>query len=210
MDIPQNPLTEGSVIGAPPEEKSGRLRESLWTIGILLLAPLMALFIISFVFRTYQVDGASMETTLHDQDRLIIYKVPKTISQVTGNPYVPERYDVIVLDHTGGPGNGGTRQLIKRVIGLPGERVVVKNGVVTLHNKEHPEGYLVDRFGPHAKVIGATSGNLDETVPKDQVFVMGDNRSNSSDSRDLGPIRAEDIVGKLSLRVYPFDKFEKF
>lgn len=192
--------------------KGAAFRENMFTLLILLAAPLLALFIINFVFRTYQVDGPSMETTLQDQDRLIILKTPRTWATVTGKDYIPDRYEIIVFTHKGGfdSSAAGERQLIKRVIGLPGDRVVVKDSVVTIYNKEHPDGFLVDRFGPESGVITTTGGNIDETVRDGEVFVMGDNRENSLDSRGLGTVSADDIVGKLTARVFPFDKFQKF
>jgi signal peptidase I len=191
--------------------KKAAIRENLYTLLILLAAPLLAVLIINFVFRTYQVDGPSMESTLQDQDRLIILKVPKTISKITGNDYIPNRYDIIVFTHRGGfDSPTGERQLIKRVIGLPGDRVVIKDNLVTVYNKEHPSGFLVDRFGPESGVITITGGNIDETVKDGEVFVMGDNRENSLDSRGLGTVQSEDIVGKLTFRIFPFHKLDKF
>lgn len=191
---------------------SSRLRENLSTIGVIIAAPLLALLMINFVFQTYEVDGPSMESTLHNHDRLIVLKVPRTWSKITGHSYIPQRYDIIVFDHSGGFGEPGVseKQLIKRVIGLPGDRVVIKDGVATIYNQEHPDGFLVDRNGPESRVITVTSGNIDITVKNDEVFVMGDNRENSLDSRNLGTVRAEDIVGKLSMRIYPFNDTQKF
>lgn len=194
------------------EPKVSRFKEHLSTITILIAAPLLAVLITTFVFRTYQVDGPSMESTLQDKDRLIIDKIPRTWARITNQHYIPERYDIIVFTHKGQfSGTSVTeKQLIKRVIGLPGDRVVVKDGVVTVYNKEKPEGFLVDKFGPEAAVIDSTSGNTEETVADGEIFVMGDNRNNSLDSRNLGTVRADDVIGKLTFRVYPFEKWETF
>ncbi len=102
------------------------------------------------------------------------------------------------------------KQLIKRVIGLPGDRIVVKDGVVTVYNKQNPAGFLIDRNGPEKNVIGNTNGNIDETIKSDDIYVMGDNRENSLDSRSFGPIRTTDLVGKLNFRIYPFNSAEHF
>ena len=196
---------------APAE--TGRWRDTLSTLGIIILAPLVALFLTAFVFQSYQVEGPSMETTLQDKDRLIVTKTARTWARLSGNSYIPERYDVIIFNHTGEYANSQfvtEKQLIKRVIGLPGDRVVVKDGLVTIYNNERPDGYLVDREGPEKNTIGNTPGNIDEIVQENEVFVMGDNRVNSLDSRNFGPIAAKDIVGKLRLRIYPFDSANKF
>ncbi len=188
-------------------------KDTASTIGIIILAPLIALFLTHFVFQSYQVDGPSMETTLHNEDRLIVTKTAKTISKFTGNPYIPERYEIIIFNLKGSTAESQPqeKQLIKRVIGLPGDRVVIKGGVVTIYNKEHPNGYLVDKEGPAKDVIGQTSGNdIDITIKPNEVYVLGDNRDNSLDSRVFGAIKSNDIVGKLSLRIYPFNSYKNF
>jgi signal peptidase I len=170
----------------------------------------MALILVTSVFQVYEVDGQSMETTLHDNDRLIVLKTPKTWASLTSGTYVPERYDVVVFNQYGSFGSSsGERQLIKRVVGLPGERVVVSDGKVKIYNHEHPEGYLVDQAGSEYK-INNTPGNVDINIPENEVFLLGDNRNNSSDSRVFGTVPAEQIVGKLSLRFYPFNQADNF
>lgn len=194
------------------EPKTNRFKEHFSTLLILIAAPLLAVLITVFVFRTYQVDGPSMETTLQDNDRLIINKVPRTLSKITHNDYIPKRYNIIVFNHQGEfSGSDVTkRQLIKRVIAVPGDRIVIKDSVVTIYNSENPNGLLVDKVGPEAAVIENTSGNIDETIGEGEVFVMGDNRANSLDSRNLGTVRSEDIIGKLNFRLYPFSKWESY
>jgi signal peptidase I len=115
-----------------PPQKHSTLREILSTIGVLLVALVVALGLIAFVFQSYQVDGPSMETTLQNQDRLIVWKLPRTWSRITHHQYVPKRGDVVVFVESGLEqyGQGSSKQLIKRVIGLPGDRVVVNGGVV--------------------------------------------------------------------------------
>jgi signal peptidase I len=187
------------------------LSETLSTIGVILLAPVVALLMITFVFQSYQVDGPSMESTLQDGDRLIVTKYQKTWSRITRSEYIPQRYEIIVFNHQGdSSAANGEKQLIKRVVGLPGDRVVVQDGVVRVYNKENPDGYLVDQAGPEGNVIGSTPGNTDEVVQPGELYVLGDNRSNSLDSVELGPIRASDVVGELHARVFPFNKAQTF
>jgi len=195
-----------------PSKKSGNRRELFSTLGIILAALIIAPLLATFVFQTYEVDGPSMETTLQNKDRLIVTKTSRTWSKITRKPYVPKRYEVVVFNHKDSYGltSAQEKQLIKRVIGLPGDRVVVKKGVVTIYNKSHPDGYAVDREGPEAGVIKDTEGNIDQTVGSNEIFLMGDNRANSLDSRAFGTVRVEHVVGKLAVRIYPFDNAQRF
>ena len=193
-----------------PEKKRGEgWRGSLSSILILLAAPVVAIFLTAFVFQSYQVDGESMETTLQNHDRLIVWKMGRTWAKITGHAYVPKRGDVVVFTPKGLLG-GENKQLIKRVIGLPGDRVVVKDGIVTVYNSQHPDGFVPDQTLPYGKVIPTTFDDQDVTVPGDSVFLMGDNRSNSLDSRAFGPVPLNDIAGKLVLRILPLGKAERF
>jgi signal peptidase I len=205
----------------PPAPKQGRImpgkstsgwRELFSTFGILLTALAVALLIIAFVFRSYQVDGPSMESTLQNGDKLIIWKVPRSWAGITHHAYIPDRGDVIVFTESGLSqfGQTDTKQLIKRVIGLPGDRVVVSGGMYTVYNKTHPQGFDPDKSLPYGKNIPTTSGNIDVTLGKNQLFVSGDNRPDSLDSRAFGPINANQVVGKLVLRVFPINKAEVF
>lgn len=205
--LPEKPLHNSE-----PKSKNNRLKETLSTIGIIILAPIVALFLTAFVFQSYQVDGPSMETTLQNRDRLIVTKTGKTWSKITGKPYIPQRYDIVIFNHTGEFGGelASQKQLIKRVVGLPGDRVVVKDGIVTVFNGQNPNGYLIDREGPENEVIRDTPGNIDETIKAEEIYVMGDNRENSLDSRAFGAVRSQDVVGKLSWRIFPFNKTDKF
>ncbi len=182
------------------------------TIGILVTALVAALLIIAFVFRSYQVDGPSMENTLHNTDKLIIWKVPRTWSSITRHAYIPNRGDIIVFTESGLSqfGQEDSKQLIKRVIGLPGDRVVVRDGTITIYNKEHPTGFKPDQTLPYGRNIPTTSGDVDVTLGKSQLFVSGDNRPDSLDSRAFGPIEANQVVGKLVVRVFPIGQAKVF
>jgi signal peptidase I len=188
-------------------EHSG-LREFFSTVFILLTALVVALAMIAFVFRSYQVDGPSMQNTLHNGDKLIIWKIPRTWADITHHPYIPHRGDVIVFTESGLSqfGQTDTKQLIKRVIGLPGDRVTVSNGVYTVYNKTHPQGFDPDKTLPYGKNIPVTSGDTNVTLGPNQLFVSGDNRPDSLDSRAFGPINANQVVGKLILRVFPLNQ----
>jgi signal peptidase I len=197
-----------------PPSRSETIREIISTIGVLLAALLVAFGLIAWVFQSYEVDGPSMETTLNNQDRLIVWKVPRTISRITGKPYVPKRGEVIIFVESGLTefGSSSSKQLIKRVVGLPGDHVVIQGGKITIYNDEHPEGFEPDKSIPFGHIVPEESDvrDLDVTVRKNQVFVCGDNRPNSLDSRTFGPIEVSQIVGKLSLRLLPVSQIEKF
>lgn len=200
---------------APPDSpKHEGLRSIASTIAILIAAPIIAIFLTTFVFQSYEVDGPSMETTLENHDRLIVLKIPKTISQILQKDYVPVRNDIIIFKTSavqdGSLDDGSEKQLVKRVIGLPGDRVVVKNGSMTIYNSEHPEGFDPDAGQDHGDAISVTPGDVDITIKEGEVFVCGDNRVNSLDSRAIGTIPSEDIIGKLILRIYPLDSVKKF
>jgi signal peptidase I len=153
-----------------------------------------------------------MQTTLQNSDHLIVWKVQRTLAGITHHAYIPNRGDVIVFSEPGLSdfGQDSGKQLIKRVIGLPGERVVVKDGIVTVYNKDNPDGFQPDKTLPYGKVIVTTPGNVDVTLGESQVFVCGDNRTNSLDSRVFGPVDSKNIIGKLILRVLPLNTVKKF
>lgn len=214
---PSPPLepTPSDPLPAPPPSsttKHSSLRSVLSTVGVFLLAPILALLLTAFVFQSYEVDGPSMETTLQNQDRLIVYKLPKTWARVWGNDYIPARGEVVVFTrHASDQFSGeADKQLIKRVIGVPGDRVVIKSGDVRVFNEQNPDGFDPDTDQAYAESVATTSGNIDMTVKEGEVFVLGDNRDNSLDSRVFGPIKASDISGTLVLRIYPFNKFDAY
>lgn len=207
---PQQPIQPEIDSTPPPEGGSEGVKGTLSTILLLVLAPLIAILLTVFVFHSYQVDGPSMQTTLHNGDRLIVWKLPRTWARITRHNYIPQRGDVIIFHHEDGATLEGNKQLIKRVVALPGERVVVKDGTLTVFNKEHPEGFSPDTTMSYGSVITNTPGDVDITVPEGEIFVAGDNRSNSLDSRYFGPIPVSDVVGNLGIRIFPFTDFRIF
>ena len=199
----------------PPPHKSRRhesFKNALSTIAILLAAPLIAVFLTLFVFQSYQVDGESMETTLSNNDRLIVWKLPRTWSRITHHQYVPKRGDIVVFVEQSLErfGQSPDKQLIKRVVGLPGEKVVVHDGVLTVYNNDYPQGFQPDQTLPYGNVIGQTPMDGTWTVGDHEIFVVGDNRSNSLDSRSFKAINTKNIVGKLVIRVLPLSDIKKF
>ncbi|MBI2285836.1 signal peptidase I [Candidatus Saccharibacteria bacterium] len=200
----------------PPPAPHRSKRRGGWgskiaTLLLFLAAPAIALFIAAFVVQSYQVDGQSMEPTLQDNDRLVVDKWQRSWARITHNNYIPNRGNIIIFNQGGLDFAGSaSKQLIKRVIGLPGERVVVANGKITIYNKSSPSGFNPDVSGGYKLSTTVTAGSVDITLGVDEIFVSGDNRANSEDSRYFGPIKAKQIVGKLGFRIVPLDKAQKF
>jgi len=187
-------------------------KEILSTVGILVAAVLLAIGLITYVFQSYQVDGPSMQQTLHNNDRLIVWKLPRTWARITGHQYVPKRGDIIIFtEDLSAYGQGSHKQLIKRVIGLPGDRVVVAHNTITIYNKQHPKGFQPDKTLPYGKDITEPAiQNEDVTLGPHQLFMCGDNRTNSLDSRFFGPINTSQVIGKLALRILPINDAQAF
>jgi signal peptidase I len=196
--VPQPTLSKSSHMdqefgGSPKSELSehpqpgiGRrfvrlLRDVLETF---LPALLIALLINVFVGQATRVEGQSMEPSLHTNQRLVVEKVSYRF-------HGPQRFDIVVLRLP----SQGEELLIKRVIGLPGETVEIRNGQVYINGQQLDEPFTAEetRPGRYAKV----------TVPPLHVYVLGDNRNRSNDSRSFGPVPIENIVGRAWLSYWP-------
>ncbi|HET6622319.1 MAG TPA: signal peptidase I [Candidatus Saccharimonadales bacterium] len=168
----------------------------------------------SFVFRSFSVSGPSMEPTLYTGDRLIVNRLPITGDRLLGRTYVPERGQVIVFKNPHFEPGMQDEFIVKRVIGLPGERVVVKDGQMTVYNSAQPDGFNPDKLVDGADgPTSPTFGNVNTVVPPSQLFVAGDHRQEgySLDSRDgLGTIPLDDVIGPVAFRIYPFDRARSF
>jgi signal peptidase I len=185
------------------------IKNVIYTVLLFILAPLFALFMIMFVFQSYVVDGSSMMPTLQNGNRVFILKLPKTVANLQGQDFIPTRHEIIVFKKPSEPDT----QLIKRVIGLPGDRVVVQNSHITIYNADHPGGFNPDDNTTYGPTLEPTTGNVDIIVGDNELFVCGDNRSpgGSLDSRSgLGLVPVQNIVGRLWIRYFPFDEFKVF
>ncbi len=158
----------------------------LYIVGAVLLAGIIQAFII----RPFIVSGTSMDPVIQNGQYLII-------DEVTYHFHGPQRGDVIVFKAPPEP----AKYYIKRVIGLPGETVKIKDGKVTIINTAHPEGFALDE--PYITHISTDSGTY--TVPADEYFVMGDNRSGSYDSRSWGFLPDANIRGRALVRLLPIN-----
>lgn len=154
----------------------------------------LAIFIRFVVAAPYIVSGASMENTFQDFNYLIVDRLSYDFGD-------PRRGDVIVFDL---PQESG-RALIKRVIGLPGETVILNGTTVTIVNDANPEGFTLSEPYLSPENVGGAS-NMRITLAPDQFFVLGDNRRVSADSRLWGALPREDIVGRVFLRLFPLNE----
>ncbi|MCM8710606.1 signal peptidase I [Clostridium sp. SYSU_GA19001] len=168
------------------------IKEIVELVKSIVIAIIAAILIITFVFETVSVDGQSMFPTLDHKDRLIVEKVSYYFRK-------PEVGDIVVFKYP-----ADTREkFIKRVIAVSGDKVKIEDNKLYVNGIEKNEPYL------NEKII---NGYYPETtVPKNTIFVLGDNRNNSKDSRfpDVGFINLKLVVGKASIRIYPFNKIGK-
>lgn len=211
--------TENATQEYPPQQdkRPTQHRAFLYNLAVLLLAPLIAILLTFFVFQSYQVSGMSMQNTLQNNDRLIVWKGSRTWSRLVGNQYIPSRGDIVIVkqDNLTACGQPQGMQIVKRVIGLPGERVVFKNGIYTVYDTRHPGGFNPDSSLPYGRADTAllsdpSSSTVDATLSSTQLFVSGDHRADSCDSRSFGPIQSSQIIGKVVARIAPLSDTQVF
>lgn len=183
-------------------------------IKIFLLALIIIVPIRVFLFQPFFVQGASMEPNFENSQYLIVNEFGYKKTNVgigenilfTVDPFKElERQEVIVFRYPKNP----SQFFIKRVIGLPGEKIEIKDNKVVIYNDENPEGFVLNEKEYLAENV-KTSGGATMTLENDEYFVMGDNRNFSSDSRSWGPISNDDIIGKAFIRAWPLDKISIF
>jgi signal peptidase I len=181
---------EASEVAARAEERRrrARVRSALEWVVVIAGALIVALVIKTFLFQAFYIPSASMEPTLNIGDRVLVNKLSYRLHDVN-------RGDLVVFERPPGEPETEIKDLIKRVVALPGEEVEGRNGRVFVDGASLDEGYLQDG------VFTTDFGPL--LVPEDSVFVMGDNRSDSRDSRVFGPISEDLIVGRAFVRVFP-------
>jgi signal peptidase I len=167
----------------------------LWEVFEILAVALISIFVIyGFIAQPFQVQGASMEPNFYTKQYLIV-------DEISYRFRVPERGEVIVFHN---PRNE-SEFYIKRIIGLPGETIEIKNSQVTIINKDNPKGLVLDESYLPAGTEMPGDGTF--TTGEDEYFVMGDNRLQSFDSRSWGPVKKSEIVGVVRLRIWPFNLF---
>lgn len=167
-----------------------------------------------FLFQPFIVQGASMEPNFNDNNYIIVNEIgyKKTDINIKNFHFFTveafkefERGDVIIFKYPKDP----SKFFIKRVIGLPGEKIEIDDGKVKIFNVDNSEGYFLNENGYLSSDV-ITTGALTVQLKEDEYFVLGDNRGASSDSRVWGPIGKNDVVGKALLRAWPFSKVDIF
>lgn len=157
------------------------------------------LIIQNFVAQPYQVQQMSMENTLQPGEYVLVDKLTPRLDDYS-------RGDVVVFTPPAGYDQGGNTPFIKRVIGLPGDTIDVRDGQVLVNGKPIDEPYTYPGTTPH-QPTEAPPDRSEWTIRPDELFVLGDHREQSSDSRVFGPIKRDSVIGRAWLRYWPFDVF---
>ena len=182
-DSPRAPSVEG-------DRQADRVRAAIEWVAVIVGALVVALVVKTFLFQAFYIPSESMEPTLKKGDRVLVNKVSYDVHDVN-------RGDVVVFELPRDQvGPDGIRDLIKRVVGLPGEVIESREGVVYIDGRRVEEPYLLEGGEPGPPIER-------QTVPEGQVYVLGDNRDNSADSRSRGPIPIDTIVGRAFVLVWP-------
>lgn len=180
-----------------PAEPTGRVRSAVEWVAVVVGALVLALVVKTFLFQAFYIPSSSMEPTLERGNRVLVNKVSYDLHDVN-------RGDVIVFElEPDEIAADGIKDLIKRVIGLPGDVIETRDGVVFINDEPLEEPYLADGMTTGSPSVGQNPGIERQTVPAGNVFVLGDNRSNSADSRYRGPVPIESIVGRAFVLVWP-------
>lgn len=179
-----------------PPEKNVSVGSFLWELArIVVIAFIVMIGFRFFIAEPFIVSGSSMVPNYHNREYLVVNKLSYRFDE-------PARGDVIVFRYP----KDTSQYFIKRIIGMPGEKVKVENGRVYIYNSEHPDGSALEE--PYLSNQEITFGNNDLiTLGSDEYFVLGDNRLASSDSRVWGVLPKHDIVGTAWLRVFPLNAF---
>jgi signal peptidase I len=175
------------------KKERDRVRSTIEWVAVIVGALVVALVVKTFLFQAFYIPSASMEPTLKKGDRVLVNKLSYDLHDIN-------RGDIVVFElppEKVGP--DGIKDLIKRVIGLPGDVIETRDGIVYINDKRLEEPYLPDGVKTDQPSIDR------KTVPKDHIFVMGDNRDNSMDSRyeSRGPIPIDTVVGRAFIQVWP-------
>ncbi len=190
--VPQNPPTN-SAAESRPAAKPGLLswrRFLIETVVVFGLAIPLALGLHTFVTQVYAISGSSMEPTLHDGERVVIDKLGPTFSDL-------ESGEIVIFTSPLDP----SKNLVKRVIGVAGDKISLRGDRVFLNEKPLPEAYALR---------GLYQQDDERIVPPGHIFVLGDNRPQSKDSRHFGAVECKAVRGRVLFRLWPLDVITAF
>jgi signal peptidase I len=189
--VTQSPTEVAEAPEPEPRRKRSGTRQIIEWLLLIVAALLLALLIKAFLFQAFYIPSESMVPTLHKNDRVLVNKLSYKLHDV-------HRGDIVVF--TAPPGEqSDIKDLVKRVIGLPGDKVAFRDGIVYINDKPLQEKYL-----PDGVVTSQSCGVSEEvTVPPKHYWVMGDNRQASKDSRCFGAIPESHIVGRVFFKMWP-------
>jgi signal peptidase I len=186
-EVPRRPSRGGRL--------ASEIFEFIWeTAKVVIVALLIILPIRYYLIQPFFVKGQSMFPNFHDKEYILVDKLSYRTSK-------PQRGDVIVFKAPNSPKDF----FIKRILALPGERVVVKTNSIRIFNDEFPNGFTVDErsYLPDSVI---TAGSIDRVLEEEEYFVLGDNREHSSDSRAFGPVMRDSFSGIAWLRLWPLNR----
>ncbi len=181
---------------ADEHEQQPTTSSFLWElVRIIIIAFVLMVGFRIFVAEPFVVSGSSMVPNFHNKEYLVVDKIGYRLHE-------PVRGDVIVFKYP----KDTSQYFIKRIIGLPGERVQIDDGKVVIFNSQHPDGVTLEE--PYLPSNGSTFGKTDiVTLGSDEYYVLGDNRLASSDSRVWGILPKHNIVGRAWFRAFPLSEF---
>ena len=194
----------GEVAKSPQAKKE---KASFWRSAGVFILEVVKVVVISLVIiipvryyliQPFYVKGASMEPNFHDYEYLIIDEISYRFNQ-------PQRGEVVVVRNP----NDRSQYFIKRIIGLPGETIDIKDGRIVIYNDDYPSGIELDESAYLSSEV-KTQGKDSMKLSSDEFYLLGDNRTSSLDSRLFGPLTSEDVVGRTWIRAWPFNRVSYF
>lgn len=174
-----------------------KMKQTIKEIIPYIILIIIVILIKSYIISPIRVNGSSMYSTLHDKDIMILNKIIYHFKEI-------ERFDIVVVDVPKSETIAKNEYIIKRIIGLPGDKIEYRNNILYVNGKKIKENFS------HKKTTDFNIKDLGSlTVPKDHYFILGDNRTNSVDSRMLGFIQKKNIIGRAQYTILPFSRIGK-
>ena len=192
--MPEVLETNSEEIKQSPNKRKKTTTQSIWEfVGFVLIAIAIVVPIRVFIAQPFIVSGSSMVPTFENRNYLIVDELSYRLGS-------PERFDVVIFRYPKDP----SKYFIKRIIGLPNEKVDLKGSDLTITNEEHKDGFKLEQ--PFVK--NSSNSNMHFELGDDEYFVMGDNRNASSDSRYWGPVKRDLLIGRAFLRLLPISDID--